>query len=254
VSTVVAPAFMRKLRYREHSTGGFLALCPFHQGGFDLFVREEGGRWRFECLDEWCEASEADIIRALDVEAADLRAYPDADVAFGPATEFVVLPVEQFAVDEPGGAALLGDADNVVVAEGMDVLLYGDGGAGKTTLGIDAACHFAAGDAWLGIDVPQPLTVLMIEDEGPRPLFRSKLRRKITGWQGAPLGERLLVLEQPWARFTFANAEHRAWLAAFVRAHNVDLVMVGAADGGRYGGGGDAPGRPRFQRSAPGRP
>ena len=46
-------------------------------------------------------------------------------------------------------------------------MVYGDGGAGKTTLCLDLACHLAGGDEWLGIDVAAPLSVLLIENEGP---------------------------------------------------------------------------------------
>ena len=44
-----------------------------------------------------------------------------------------------------------------LIPEGGDVMIYGDGGASKTTLGIDLACHLAAGDDWLGIAVPRPV-------------------------------------------------------------------------------------------------
>ena len=40
-----------------------------------------------------------------------------------------------------------------LIPEGGDVMVYGDGGAGKTTLCLDLACHLAAGDDWLGIPV-----------------------------------------------------------------------------------------------------
>ncbi len=80
-------------------------------------------------------------------------------------------------VDEAGAAALVGDDENVLVPEGGDVMFYGDGGAGKTTLMLDLALHLAAGDDWLGILVERPVRVAIIENEGPRPLFRAKLRR-----------------------------------------------------------------------------
>ena len=49
-------------------------------------------------------------------------------------------------VVEPGAEALLGEADEALIPEDGDVMVYGDGGAGKTTLCIDLACHLAAGD------------------------------------------------------------------------------------------------------------
>ncbi len=94
--------------------------------------------------------------------------------------------IEEFAAhDEPGADPLLGGPDDVVVPENGDVMCYGDGGAGKTTLMVDLACHLAAGDAWLGIPVARKLRVLLIENEGPRPLYRSKLRRKLAAWEGS---------------------------------------------------------------------
>ena len=43
-----------------------------------------------------------------------------------------------------------------MLPEDGDVMIYGDGGASKTTLTIDLGCHLAAGDDWLGIPVPKP--------------------------------------------------------------------------------------------------
>ena len=135
---------------------------------------------------------------------------------------------ETFAAEEEEGAdPLLGDKDNVVIAQGADVMIYGDGGAGKTTLEIDLACHLAAGDPWLGIPVPRPVRVLLIESEGPRPLFRRKLKRKLESWTGSPIGDRLLVATQPWAQFTFADPEWRTALAETIREHEIDVPFVG---------------------------
>jgi AAA domain len=103
-------------------------------------------------------------------------------------------------------------------------MIYGDGGASKTTLGIDLAVHLAAGDEWLGISVAEPRRVLIIEAEGPRPLFRSKLRRKLAGWRGSELADRLHVLETPWAEFRFPDAED---VATQIAEHQIDVLIVG---------------------------
>jgi hypothetical protein len=59
-----------------------------------------------------------------------------------------IVSLDTFAdTEEEGAEAVLGDADNAVIPEAGDVMVYGDGGAGKTTLVIDLACHLAAGDA-----------------------------------------------------------------------------------------------------------
>jgi AAA domain len=104
-------------------------------------------------------------------------------------------------------------------------MFYGDGGAGKTTLCIDLACHLAAGDDWLGFTVAEPVRVLLVENEGPRPQFRAKLRRKRDGWQGSPLGDRVRVLEDPWASITLPDTCDA--LALLVDEHDVDVLVIG---------------------------
>ncbi len=92
-------------------------------------------------------------------------------------------PIEEFAaIDEEGAQPLVGDAENVLIPEGGDVMVYGEGGAGKTSLTIDLGCHLAAGRDWLDLPVGQPARILIIENEGPRPLLRAKLRRKLNAW------------------------------------------------------------------------
>ena len=131
------------------------------------------------------------------------------------------------AVDEASAEPLLGDAAETVVAAGGSATWYGDGGAGKTTLGLDQAVHLAAGQDWLGIPVPRPCAVLWIENEGPRGKFREKLRAKLAAWEGPSLEGRLHVLEQPWSLFTFASETHRAELATLIRDLGIDIVFAG---------------------------
>jgi AAA domain len=139
-----------------------------------------------------------------------------------------VVTLDEFvAVDEPGASALVGDEDGLLFPEDADVMIYGDGGSGKTTLAIDLGCHLAAGDDWLGLPVPRPVRVLIVENEGPRPLFRAKLRRKRDHWTGAPIGDRLVVLETPWARMSFADPARRELLATVIRDRQIDVVIVG---------------------------
>jgi hypothetical protein len=139
-----------------------------------------------------------------------------------------VVTLPEFAsTDEPGADALLGASGEALIPQDGDVMVYGDGGAGKTTLSIDAAFHLAAGDDWLGIPVNRPLRLLLIENEGPRPLFRAKLRRKLEHWHGSPIDDRLLVLEAPWATVSFADEQSREALASAIRDHHTDIVIVG---------------------------
>lgn len=87
----------------------------------------------------------------------------------------VVEAADFAAVREASAEPLLGDSENTILARGGDAAWYGDGGAGKTTLGIDRACHLCAGRDWLGLPVPHPVRALWIENEGPRGKFREKL-------------------------------------------------------------------------------
>jgi hypothetical protein len=144
------------------------------------------------------------------------------------AFELRVVSAEQFAaVDEEGAAPLVGDTDSILIPEGGIVVPYGNGGAGKTTLSIDLGCHLAGGVDWLDIPINHPRRVLLIEDEGPRPPFRAKLRRKLAAWPGPPLGDRISVLEEPWALFSFAEPADREALASVIREREIDVVIVG---------------------------
>jgi hypothetical protein len=53
-------------------------------------------------------------------------------------------------ITAPGAEPLVGGSDSNLIPEGGLVMVYGDGGAGKTTLTADLEMHLAAGDAWLG--------------------------------------------------------------------------------------------------------
>src|SRR5262245_45231653 len=130
----------------------------------------------------------------FDVTAAFRELRGDSDIEWGTADEWdepsatksetapaktsrpKLVTLEDFAATEEEGAEpLLADADGgAVIPEGGDVMIYGDGGAGKTTLANDLACHLGAGDDWLGLPIADSKRVLLVELEGPRPLFRKK--------------------------------------------------------------------------------
>ena len=137
----------------------------------------------------------------------------------------IVSLTDFIGVEEPGAMPLVGDDDNILIPEGGDVMFYGDGGAGKTTLCIDLACSLAAGVDWLGLPVTRAVQVLIVENEGPRPLFRRKLARKAAGWDGQLDG--IHVLEKPWGQFTFASDTWREHLATRVIAAEIDVLIVG---------------------------
>lgn len=151
---------------------------------------------------------------------------------FARADEFV-------AVEEPASEPLASDGEGgaVIPAAGF-VLVYGDGGAGKTTLVNDLVVHMAAGRDWLSLVTPsRPLRVCVIENEGPRPMFREKLKRKFDfGWQEAAAA--IFVLETPWQGFDFRRESQRDDLVAFVNNEKIDLLVAApVARIGMEGGG-----------------
>lgn len=182
-------------------------------GGRTVRVRPpvEGG--------DWCDwPGDREAFEALVQAAVKVSEVPEVEL----------VTLEAFAaVDEPGAEPLVGPEGEALIAEGSDVMLYGDGGTSKTTLGVDLACHLATGRDWLGMKVARPVRVLLIEGEGPRPQFRKKLARKMQGWTGPPLDGRVLVLDEPWAEFTFNSEERRESLAQQVAALEVDVVIAG---------------------------
>jgi hypothetical protein len=113
-----------------------------------------------------------------------------------------VTAAEFAAVTGPASEPLVADAEaGAVIPSGGLVLVYGDGGAGKTTLVLDLVVHLATGARWLELISPMcPLRIGLIENEGPRPLFRDKVKRKLERWPEA--GERIHVLEEPWQAVT----------------------------------------------------
>jgi len=176
-------------------------------------------------------ADVADLLAAGRDLAELVPLTPEADVPAAEPSGITVESLDTFAdTVEEGAEAILGTAENALIPENGDVMMYGDGGAGKTTLAVDLALHLAAGDDWLGIAVPRPLRVLLIENEGPRPRFRVKLRRKRDAWAGSPMGDRIHVLAEPWARFTFAGKDGEGWrafLAAQASALEIEVVICG---------------------------
>ncbi len=75
---------------------------------------------------------------------------------------------------------------------------------------------------------PGPVSVLLVENEGPRPLFRVKAERKLDGWTG-------LAARRPGphrrgavgARSRSPPRRHRAELARQIADHEIDVVIIG---------------------------
>lgn len=145
-----------------------------------------------------------------------------------PAAALRVVTLSEFAErEEATAASVLGsDAEPLLPLGGM-LLMYGDGGAGKTTLTIDAVAHLASGIPWLGIEVPRPVRCLLVENEGPRGRFRRRLAEKRAAWPHGDLAQRVWVLEEPWGALDLRREEQRAELAQVISELELDLVVMG---------------------------
>jgi hypothetical protein len=144
-------------------------------------------------------------------------------------SELVFETLEAFAaIDEPGAEPLgRATAGGTVIPAGGLVLVFGSGGAGKSTLVVDLCFALAAGVAWLdAIEPARKLNVTIIENEGPRPMLREKFRQKLEQ-TCAELGGRVRILADPWSRFTFADDTQRRALAWALGDQQTDLLVVG---------------------------
>lgn len=167
----------------------------------------------------------ADFGTIADYSIADYSISEEQDPARSP---LHVVTLAQFAAtEEPHATPLLGSADDSVLSLGGLMLMYGDGGAGKTTLSIDMVAHLAGGVPWLGLSCPAPVRCLLLENEGPRAPLRRRLAAKIAAWQGPPFAHNVVVMEEPWARFTLRDDAHRIALAAEIDRHEIDLLVCG---------------------------
>ena len=86
--------------------------------------------------------------------------------------------------------------------------------------------HLAAGVDWLGIPVPRPVPICIIENERPADLFQRKLEAKIASWGGPAFTDNVSAFAGPWGEFSFADAEAREALVAFCEEHAIDVVMA----------------------------
>lgn len=161
---------------------------------------------------------------------------PDENISL---LELKVQTLDEFvAVEEDAAESLMGDDDNCALPAGGTVVLYGKGGAGKTTLEVDWLAHLGAGDDWLGLDVPRSTRILAIENEGPRYKFRQKLGQKLDSWTGSTIGEHFRILEDPWAVFSFRRSDHIAALANVIEDLDIELLAAGPINRlGMKGGG-----------------
>ena len=144
-----------------------------------------------------------------------------------PTTRYEFLSYAEFAArDFPAAEPLLGEEGKLFLAVGSLFMVYGADGSGKSTWAIDGIVHLAAGVDWLGIPVPRPVRVCVIENEGPPSLFQQKLRDKIASWEGPDPTPNLFFFARPWGEFTFADPDARMALREFCVEHRIDVVTA----------------------------
>ena len=119
---------------------------------------------------------------------------------------------------------LVGTTDDCIIPALGFVLLIAKGGKGKTTFCIEFALYGAGGVDYLGLEIPRPLNVLFIENEGPREPFRRKLERKLAAWPHELEGE-VHIYDQNWGHARLDVPEFVTGLNEFCAGHEIDLVI-----------------------------
>jgi hypothetical protein len=170
--------------------------------------------------------------------AANLNGSPGIDRdAVESGLRFVSLR-EFLKIELPTAEPLLGTPEETIIAAGGDVVTYGTGGSGKTTMTVDGAVHMAGGAPWIGMPVPRPIAITMIENEGVAGKFQQKLDRRVAAWQGDEVRDRVHLLLEPWGKFSFANERHRHEIAEHLNQTATELLISGpVATLGMVGGG-----------------
>lgn len=158
-------------------------------------------------------------------------AAPKEELAF----EFQ--PLDEFGnEEEPTALPVIGTTGETLLSEGGTLIVYGDGGVGKTTLSIDAAFHLAAGVDWLEVPVPGPFRVTILENEGPRGKLRQELREKRLWWEKThpelPLKDaddqyRIQIATNPWGKWDLSEELHRKALAGFINQYGINVLICG---------------------------
>jgi hypothetical protein len=136
------------------------------------------------------------------------------------------LPIHEFvALECPTVEPLIVDTDGrPVIAQHSLTLLGALGGAGKTTLFVELALHLAAGVDYLCFSIPAPVSVLLIENEGPEEMFALKLEEKLATFPH-PLKARVHVCTIDWGAFTLGDDQMRQRLREELAEYQYDLVF-----------------------------
>jgi hypothetical protein len=138
----------------------------------------------------------------------------------------------EMQVDTP--APLWGSARVTLIPAGGLVLFAGRPGVGKTTFLLDLLCHLAAGIPYPPRDddkapvphaVDRPVRVALIENEGPREMFRDKLADKLDRFAPEIPAGHLLIQTLRWGSFSFADDDAFQMARAQLDEHQIDLVV-----------------------------
>jgi hypothetical protein len=135
------------------------------------------------------------------------------------------LPIEDFIAEKTDAPApLIGiPGDCILPAYGL-LLLVAKGGKGKTTSTLDATLHFASGLPWFGFEIPRPLRILFIENEGPREPFRLKLESRLGLWPH-PLTGGIYVYDDDWGQASLDGVAFVEKLNRYVAENEIDLIV-----------------------------
>lgn len=154
-----------------------------------------------------------------DSDADPADSGPDSGPPFAlPVREFITRPRTH---REP----LLAGADGRAAVGHRSLTLCGAlGGHGKTTFFVDLALHLSAGVDYPPFTVPSPVSILMIENEGPEELFAEKLEARLATFEHELKG-RLDVCVFDWGGFSVADPTHRERLRQEIVDKQYDLVF-----------------------------
>lgn len=156
---------------------------------------------------------------AEDAQSSDSGAAPDDE------SRPFAQPLSDFIADRrEAPEPLVGTADDCIIPALGFVLLIAKGGKGKTTFCVEFALHLASGIDYLGLEIPRPLNVLFIENEGPREPFRRKLERKLESWE-PELGGQIYVYDQTWGHARLDVPEFVSRLNEFCAEKGIDMVI-----------------------------
>jgi putative DNA primase/helicase len=158
-------------------------------------------------------------------ESEGVRTDSDPESVAASGRPFALPILEFIAFERPKADPLIADADGRAVVGRHSLILLGSlGGHGKTTFSIDVFLHLAAGVDYPPFTVPHPVSILMIENEGPEELFAEKLKVRLATFPHE-LKARLDVCTVDWGGFSLASTPLLDRLTEEIAEKQYDLVF-----------------------------